>query len=168
MKKESLNTNKETGFKTPEDYFKSFETLLSERIEFEETMRDIDRPGFTIPKDYFNSIEDSVMKKLSKTEDKTPVIKVTFKRSLYYISGIAASLLLLIAIFINKEETLEISVDMVETHFETQGLDSYELAELLVDAELLDDNFTIANSAYNETNLETYLLENADFEVFIE
>lgn len=168
MKKENLNNIKETGFKTPENYFESFEANLKERIATDEKLAGIKDAGFTVPKDYFNSVDDAIMKELSNDADEKPVVKVNFKRSLYYISGIAASLLLLVAIFINKNNASEISIDMVEAHFETQDLDSYELAQLLVDAELLDDNFTITNNDYNETNLETYLLDNADLEAFIE
>ena len=168
MKKDNLHINKKTGFKTPEQYFESFETQLNELIKLEETVCDIQQTGYTVPKNYFNSVEDSIMNNLSQREDKTPVINVNFKRSLYYISGIAASLVLLFAIFIGNEESSEISIDMVETYFETQDINSYELAELLVDAELIDDNFTITDNTYDETNLETYLLDNADIDVFIE
>ena len=169
MKKDDLNINKTTGFKIPEDYFQSFETQFNEQLKLDEVLKDHNDSGYSVPKNYFNTVEDSIIKKLSQLEGDKPVVRINFKRSLYYISGIAASLLLLFAIFINKEETSEISIDMVEAHFETLDIDSYELAELLVDTQLLDDDFTITNSTYNETNLETYLLDNADdLEAFLE
>ena len=61
-----------------------------------------------------------------------------------------------------------LSAEIVEAYFQDSDLDSYQLAQLLSDADLLEDDFTIAQTTYNEDNLETYLLENADLESFLE
>ncbi|MCC1483553.1 hypothetical protein [Winogradskyella immobilis] len=168
MKKEDLNNIKKPGFKIPEGYFRTFEEQLNERIKLEDAVFNTKQTGFSVPENYFNSVEDNIISHLPKTKNNVSVISINSRRSLYYISGIAASLLLLFAIFTNKEEPLELSVDMVESYFESQDINSYELAELLVDIELIDDDFTITKNTYDEVNLETYLLDNADLDAFLE
>ncbi len=165
MKKEKLHNINSNGFKTPDNYFQSFEDKLFERLNDKETFESINDTGYKTPNGYFDSVDDKI---LSKLENK-PVIKLNTKRTLYYVTGIAASLILLLAIFINKEnETEEISSEMVETYFENSDLDSYELAELLVDADIIEEDFTVIETEYTEENLESYLLENTDIETILQ
>lgn len=167
MKKNKLHNIKKIGFKTPENYFESFEDKLFERICESESIGGIQSTGFKVPKGYFNSVEDTVMHKLNEGE--TRVVKLSSRKKLYYIAGIAASLVLLIAIFIGKGgSTEEISVEMVETYFENSDLDSYELAQLLADADILEEDFILIETEYNEENLESYLLENTDIESILQ
>ncbi|MTE27470.1 MULTISPECIES: hypothetical protein [Winogradskyella] len=167
MKKNKLHNVKKTGFKTPDHYFESFEDKLFERMSESQSISDVQSTGFKVPKDYFDSVEDNVMRKLN--EDETRVVKLSSRKRLYYIAGIAASLVLLFAIFIGKGgSTEELSVEMVETYLESQDLDSYELAQLLSDAEILEEDFTITQTNYNEENLESYLLDNVDIEAMLE
>lgn len=167
MNKDKLHKVKKTGFKTPDNYFESFEDKLLERMSKSKPISDIQSPGFKVPKDYFDSVEDSVMGNLN--EDKTRVVKLTSRKKWYYVAGIAASLVLFFAIFIGKGgSTDELSVEMVEAYLENRDLDSYELAQLLSDVDLLEDDFIITTTPYEEENLESYLLENIDVENFIE
>ena len=165
MKKEKLHNIKSNGFKTPENYFDSIEDKFFERLKFEENIEGVNDSGFTAPEDYFDTLEDKI---LSKLEDK-PVVKLNSRKTLFYIAGIAASLLLLFAIFLNNNDTTqELSAEMVETYFENSDLDSYELAELLVNANILEEDFTIVETEYKEENLESYLLENTDIETILQ
>ena len=165
MKKEKLHNIKSNGFKTPENYFDSIEDKFFERLKFEENIEGVNDSGFTAPEDYFDTLEDKI---LSKLEDK-PVVKLNSRKNFYYIAGIAASLLLLFAIFLNNNDTTqELSAEMVETYFENSDLDSYELAELLVNADILEEDFTIVETEYKEENLESYLLENTDIETILQ
>lgn len=165
MKKEKLHNIKSNGFKTPENYFDSIEDKFFERLKFEENIEGVNDSGFTAPEGYFDTLEDKI---LSKLEDK-PVVKLNSRKTLYYIAGIAASLLLLFAIFLNNNDTTqELSAEMVETYFENSDLDSYELAELLVNADILEEDFTIVETEYKEENLESYLLENTDIETILQ
>lgn len=165
MKNNKLHNIKNTGFKTPDDYFNSFEDKLMQQLRASEGLEDVNTPGFTVPKTYFDTVENDILNKLNNKS--TPVIQLTSRRPLYYIAGIAASLLLLLAIFINKTNE-EVTTEMVESYFENSDLDSYELAELLVETNILEDDFTITESQYNEAFLETYLLDNADLESILE
>ena len=165
MKKEKLHNIKSNGYKTPENYFDAFVDKLFERLNIKESIEGVNDSGFTTPKDYFESLDDKI---LSKLEDK-PVVRLNTRKTLYYVAGIAASLLLLFAIFINNGgETQVLSAEMVETYFENSDLDSYELAELLVEADILEEDFTIVETEYKEENLESYLLENTDIETILQ
>ncbi len=167
MKKDKLHNIKTTGYKTPDNYFESFENRFFERLSEEKSVGDIKDSGYTVPKNYFDSVEGNVLNKIHTNE--TPVVKLKSRQSYYYIAGIAASLVLLIAIFFNNDTPEEsLSIEMVETYIENRDLDSYELAQLLSDADLLEDDFTIANTPYQEENLENYLLDNADIETYLE
>ncbi len=167
MKKDKLHNNKSSGFKTPNQYFESFEDKLFERLNQKESIKGIESTGYKVPKDFFDSIEDNIFDKL-KTENK-PVISLQSRKTFYYITGIAASLLLLFAIFINTEKSEEsLSIEMVETYLENRDLNSYEIAQLLYDTDLLEDDFTIINTPYEEDNLESYLLDNSDIETILE
>ena len=167
MKKDKLHNIKSTGFKTPEHYFESFDDKLLERLSENESISGVVSPGYTVPNDYFKSVDDAILSKI-KTVDK-PVIKLTSRSTFYYVAGIAASLLLLLAIFINNDQTEEtFTLEMVEAYFEDRDLGSYELAQLLSEADLLEEDFTIIDTPYDEDNLELYLLENSDVEMIIE
>ena len=167
MKKSSLHNITKTGYEVPKDYFESFNDTLFEKLEGTSKIEGIEDTGFKVPDDYFDFVEASVTNKLKK-EEHVPVIKIKSRRSLYYLSGIAASILLLVAIFINRPTTEELSIEMVETYFEDRDLDTYELAELLSGANLLEEDFTITETQYSEDHLETYLLEHTDIESILE
>lgn len=165
MKKEKLHNINSNGFKTPDNYFQSFEDKFFERLNEKETIEGINDSGFTIPEDYFESLDGKI---LNKIKDK-PVRKLNTRKVFYYVSGIAASLLLMVSIFMNSDgKTQELSAEMVETYFKNSDLDSYELAELLVDADILEEDFTLIETEYKEENLESYLLENTDIETILQ
>lgn len=165
MKKEKLHNIKSSGFKTPKNYFNAYNDKLFERLNIKENIEGVTDSGFTTPKDYFETLDDKI---LSNLEDK-PVVRLNTRKTLYYVAGIAASLILLFAIFINNgNKTQELSAEMVETYFENSDLDSYELAELLVEADILEEDFTIVETEYKEENLESYLLENTDIETILQ
>ncbi|MFK7783051.1 hypothetical protein [Psychroserpens sp.] len=163
MKHKKIEYIKSAGFKTPDNYFDSFDTKLKERLAEKESALEKETSGFKVPDNYFESFDDKVLKQI---KDDKPVIKL--RQSFYYIAGIAASLILLFSIFISNESADDISVEMVEAYFEDSDLDSYELAELLTEAEILEDDFIISETNYNEDNLEDYLLENTDIEELLQ
>lgn len=137
-----------------------------QRLNEEKSIEWISSPGFTVPKDYFTSVEAKILDTVN-SESETKVVRLFSKKQLYFVSGIAASLLLMLAVF-NGSATDELSVEMVEDYFAESSLDSYELAELLSDANILEDDFTITEINNTEKILEDYLLENADIEAIIE
>lgn len=166
MKENKLHNDLHSGFKTPDNYFESFDQKVFNKLQSDDNLSKIDGHGFRIPDNYLNEIDSSI---LSNVTSEPSVITLKPRQSFYYLTGIAASLLLLFAIFINNNNSdEEISAEMVETYFQNSDLDSYELAQLLSDAEMLEEDFIITETNYSEENLESYLLENADLEQFIE
>ncbi|GAB4157291.1 MAG: hypothetical protein Tsb0033_08960 [Winogradskyella sp.] len=165
MKKDKLHNIKSNGFKIPDNYFESFEDSFFKSLNDNKVIDGINDAGFKVPEGYFDTIDEKVINNL---EDK-PVVRLNARKTLYYVAGIAASLLLLFAIFINDgDKTQELSAEMVETYFENSDLDSYELAELLVNADILEEDFTLVETEYKEENLESYLLENTDIETILQ
>lgn len=165
MENKKLHSIKSTGFKTPNQYFESFDAKLKHRLAEKELINDIDTSGFEVPEHYFDSVDDKIIRKL---KNDNAVITLKSRQSFYYFAGIAASLLLLFAIYINYESTDDISAEMVKTYFQDSELDSYELAQLLSDAELLEEDFIITETEYSEDNLEDYLLDNTDIEQLLQ
>ena len=167
MDNKKLNKTIPSGFKAPKGYFDSFEDKFMEQLK-NESIFEVSEPGFKVPENYLDSIEDSVIERLNQKEE-TPVISIFRSKKLYFISGIAASLLLLFAVFINITDTTEeLSPEMVENYFIDSDLGTYELAELLTDVEMLEEDFSIAEIDYNQENLEEYLVDNADLESILE
>lgn len=165
MKHKKIQHIKSAGFKTPDNYFESFDAKLKTRLSETEPLNTIETSGFKVPENYFDNLDNKI---LSKLEEDKPVFTLKSRQTFYYVAGIAASLILLFAIFINNDNTESISVEMVETYFQDSDLDSYELAELLSEAELLEDDFIITETNYNEENLENYLLEYSDIEELLQ
>jgi hypothetical protein len=110
MKKNKLHNIKSTGFKTPDNYFESFEARLQERLIKKEIIEGIESTGYSVPKGYFETFENNLVDKLK--HDKS-VIALKPRRKLYYIAGIAASFILLFSLFYNTEDGL--SIDTIDT-----------------------------------------------------
>lgn len=133
---------KENPFKTPEDYFDSFEGKLMDKLNSESSIIPTTE-GFKVPEGYFNTIETSIQNKLNK---ETKVIKLPSYRK-YYIAAasIAAIAVLMLGSFWNKTEEVsftDLASSDIEAYFETNtyGLSSYEMAEFipLEDVEISD------------------------------
>ena len=162
MTKKLNNINK-TGFKAPDDYFDNLENQILNNIKKEETLKGFDNPGFDIPDGYLNTIEDAVFNKLSDTSN-TKVVSLFSRRNLIYLSGVAAAAVLFFSLFLKTTETNidTIDIDLVENYIINEGIDSYEIATLLLDEDLSEDLF-IQNTILDES-LESYILENTSIE----
>ncbi len=156
--------NTSHGFKTPDQYFERFDERLVNALSKAPLDKDIPS-GFETPKGYFDTIDDTI---IDQTKSKSKIIPFRPNPKLYYIVGVAASLILLLAIFINTEKTSEISAEMVEIYFQESDLNSYELAELLSEADMLEEDFLIIETDYSEDSLESYLLDNSDIEQLLQ
>lgn len=167
MKDDKLHNITSTGFKIPKAYFESFDDQLFAHLDKNDSIEGVKTAGYAVPKDYFSSIEDNILAQL-RSEDKS-VISLKSRKVIFYMAGIAASLVLLFAVFIRSgKPEYTISAEMVEAYLEDRDLNSYELAQLLSDSNLLEDDFTIIKTTYEEDNLESYLLEHSDIESIIE
>jgi len=162
----NLNNIKNTGFKTPNNYFDAVEDNIMDAIQQENNLNLSKKTGFKTPDNYFETIEDAVINKLNK-KDNSKVIKLFNKRNLIYASSIAAAILLLFNLSIfNREVTFDsLDTQTVENYIISEGIDSYELAALLTESEFLEVDF-LDETIADET-LESYLLDNLELEELI-
>ena len=162
MKNEKLHNIKSTGYKTPDDYFESFDEKIFSKLNIESPLDSIKETGFKVPDNYFESFTDAI---LDKKESK--VIQLFSKTNLIYISSIAAAILLLfnLSIFDNKPTFGNLDIETVESFIEDENISSYEIAALLTE-EQIEENIIIDYS-FSEDNIEEYLLDNADIEALM-
>ena len=147
MKKENLNTIKQSGFKIPNAYFDTIEDQIMSQISIKNSC---ENSGFKIPENYFETIEDKI---ISKTQQ-PKVIKLINKKTIITIASIAA----MVVLFFNLFNT-PITFDSLDTEtVETYIIDEIDLNDLnsLIDTEQLSQTDFIN---YNATSIDNYLDE---------
>lgn len=166
MKKKNIHNITDSGFKTPDGYFDTFENQFLERLDKKEMVNTSETSGFKVPKDYFESVETSILNQVeAKTE--TPVISLKQKRSFYYVAGIAASFVLLFSLFINNEDKININTidtDSIENYLYQEAYSNDDFASLFKSDEISETDFIDLNVS-DETINE--FLEHVDTEDFI-
>ncbi len=167
--KKDFNNIKNTGFKVPKDYFNTLEDTILNKIKTDSILKGIDNPGYEMPDGYLNSVEENIFNKVPKKAS-TKIISLFSKRNLIYISGVAAAIVILFGFFWNNTNASEMELDyeMVESYLIDQNISSYEIASLLTEEELSNIDSEIMNEAFNDEDMEDYLLENVNFEDIIE
>ena len=160
MKQNYLHNIKETGFKTPPKYFESLEDQIMSQIKLTE----VEESGFKMPINYLDSIEDRVINTITK-KDPTKVISLFSKQYIIYISGIAATILLLLNLSIFDKNVWDLEAETVENYMINEAISSYEIASLLEEEDLIEENFI--NHNFSDENIENYVLDNIDIEELI-
>ncbi|MCF7568573.1 hypothetical protein L3X37_09370 [Sabulilitoribacter arenilitoris] len=163
MKDKKLHNIKSTGFEVPKGYFDAFEENLLNKISKEENTLNVNSNGFKTPEGYFDSLEERIIQNLSE-EKETKVIPLINRKTIIYISSIAAAVLLLfnLSIFESSFTVGDLETETVENYVIDENISSYEIASLLTEDELNEDNLVDYN--FEEENIEEYLLNNADIE----
>ena len=130
----SNNKHIKTGFKTPDNYFDSFEEKLLNKLSIETEVLIDNKTGYKIPKDYFDAFEKELLSKVEKPEPK--VIPLFNTRKLYYVASVAAILIFSLFI-INPTYSDPITFDdleyaSIEEYINTENIDisAVELADL--------------------------------------
>jgi len=161
MSKNKLHNIKNSGFKTPNDYFDNLEDSIMNQINLSEKIEDT---GFKTPDNYFESLEDNLLDKVSH---KPKVISMFTKRNLIYASSIAAALVIMLSVYFNRNEITFDNLETVsiENYLYDEGFDTYEIASLLTEEELSTDNFV--DSQLSDELIENYLIENTTIEDLI-
>lgn len=185
MEKNNLHNIKGTGFKIPKDYFENLEDIilseakLSETIEtsglntpsdYFEGLEDVilskaklnekvSDSGFKVPENYFETIENTIIKTtIAKQEPK--VISLFNRKTLLYVSSIAAAVVLFFSLpIISGSDGDIISFADVDTEF----IDSYvldetqttDIAALFTETELENTSFIDYN--LSDETLDSYL-----------
>ena len=146
---------KNSPFKVPKDYFKSFDADFF--IE-QELKNKVEKTGFKTPDGYLNDFNVSIPK-ISKVNNSQ---KINNKYSIY-ISGIAAALVLLLMFSLPKKDNKEVSLESLESYLLVEGNQSDLLSNILTLDEL-DDLHTLNVSS---SEIENYLLHNASIETLL-
>lgn len=172
MKKSQLHNIKETGFKTPDSYFDTFDQRLLDKMAVQKDMASMSDPGYKVPDNYFENFDAKLQARLKNEADQKDHIKVIpmrrFWRNTGIISGVAAALILMFAIILKSDDPL--SINQVETasleeYLNDENLNIYDIAALLDEEDLVLDNFV--STPYTEESLENYLLNNTSIEDLI-
>ncbi|WOD44301.1 hypothetical protein [Hwangdonia lutea] len=164
MKNKNLHNMKSSGFKTPDNYFESFDDKLLAKLKAQNKLDDIKTTGFKVPNDYFETIDDAILSTVQNQKD-TKVVSLFSWRKMAYASAVAASIILMFNLFFNTPEKLtfdSLEIASIENYLAEEGFTTYELATLLTDEELNSEAFT--NTQITEDSLEDYLLNNANIE----
>jgi hypothetical protein len=154
MKEDRLHNIKSSGYKAPNDYFKSFDAKLIERLDEEESIEGIETSGYTIPQEYFDSVEAIVLSKLNV--EKKPVIKLRTKTLIYYVAGIAASFAVLLSLFFNSKDAISIdaiNTMAIESYLYQEDYTNADLASLFNTDDISETNFidlTISDEMLNQ------------------
>lgn len=160
MNKKNLHNIKKPGFNVPKDYFNNLEDVILSEAKLKETLSS---SGFKTPKDYFETLEAVVMEKVTK-EESSKVISLFSKKNLVYASSIAAAILLLfnLSIFQTDSGWSNLDTETVENYMINEDISFYEIAALLSDEDLKEENFIDYN--FDKENIENYLLNNLEVE----
>lgn len=162
MKNDKLHNINSSGFKTPDNYFESFENKILNEISDKVITKHVESAGFSVPKDYFETIDNAVLNKINSEEK--PVIKLRNKTTLYYVAGIAASFILLFGLVFNTNKTVTmdaLDTASIENYLFQQEYSNDELATLFLNSEISETDFidvTISDETLNQ------YLENVDTE----
>jgi len=147
--------NKNSPFKVPKDYFKSFDADFF--IE-QELKNKVQKTGFKTPEGYLNNFNVSI----PKTSKVTNSRKLNKKYS-FYLSGIAAVLILLFMFSMPKKDNEKISLENLENYLLNEVDQSELLSNILTMDELND--LSMFNFSYSE--IESFILQNASVETLL-
>jgi len=153
------NTNKDP-FKTPQNYFDSFDEKLMDKLHNEVSMIP-KSDGFSVPDNYFNTLQDKLNDKL---KDKGKVVPLrSYKRYYAVAAAVAALFIFVIGQQFNSTEELsfmDLANSEIEAYFDSNDLDmsTYELVEVLPVGQLEIND--ILDTHINDDNIEDYLQEN--------
>lgn len=162
----NLKHIKSTGFKTPKKYFDNLEDKIMQSLALDETLKSSKNTGFSAPEYYFGTLEDRILNSISQKNNKTKVIKLPSKQHIIYALSVAATIIILLAIFIPNQPSFEnLNNESVENYMYEEALNNEDLAALFSLEEL--NNLTITDQIYTDESLQNYILENASIEDLI-
>ena len=161
MKKTRIEDIKETGFRTPENYFEDFESSLLGELKLKEK---VNSTGFNVPEGYFESIEESILSTV-KEKNQAKVIKLISWKKIALATTIAASLILMFNVIYNKKESItldSIETASIENYILNEDIETTEMASLFSNIDLSD--FSTIDVNFNSESLEDYVYDNLEIE----
>lgn len=121
--------------------------------------------GFKTPDDYFEKFEARILDKIPVQE---PKVVSLFQRKQFWISGIAAVLVLAIAVpsYLNSVNTITLDNSNIETYLSYQSnITNFDLIENLDGNDIIElENSLLVNS---KEDIETYLLNTQNLDYYL-
>ena len=147
--------HKNSAFKIPKDYFETFDVAFFNELELKNQVK---QTGYKTPEDYFIEFDAPIPKTLKANNSR----KLNKKYS-FYISGIAAALVLLFMFSLPSKEAQEISLESIENYLINEEYQSDVLENLLLFEDL--NEISILELSYSE--VENYIFQNASIETLL-
>lgn len=163
MKKIEIHNIKESGFKTPKDYFSNLEDTMMSQIHLNEK---ISKSVFKTPENYFESLEERIIDQVANKQE-TKVISLVSKRNIIAITSIAATIVLLFNLNILDKNLSFGTIDneALENYVSNQEFESFDMeAEIIED---IDISSFILEESISDASLENYIYTTSDLEDFI-
>ena len=163
MKQNILHTNNKSGFILPKNYLEEFEDVVIAQSK----LNDIKEYNFKLPEGYLENLDANIISKVKPKTKSSKLIKITFSKQIVYISSTAAAILLMfnLSIFESKETFESLDIQTVENYIYSENISTYEIASLLTEDDLKEENFIDYNLS-NE-NIENYILDHIDIQTII-
>lgn len=166
MKKKGLSKTKGSGFEVPKDYFEEFEARMMAKIDSSSKHHvPSESSPFKVPEGYFEEFDDRLLQQLEQEPRENKVIPLNAPRRWYYVSAVAAVLIVLItSTFVKVSDNVnveELDLLAVENYLlETLEYDNPE--ETLM---MEENDFSWASNGNYQVNQEAlyeYLTENIE------
>lgn len=172
MKENKLPYNHTNPFKVPEDYFRTLEDRVMNKVASLETadkdlslLEDKVDAGFKVPENYFAGFEERLMSKIDTKPRYPKVVSLLNRESFYYVAGTAAVFVALITtLFTNPAQPVgfeDLDVVTIEGYLH----ETLELSNTDVTRYFNEDEFSFAPSGHADVDQEAvieYLRENVE------
>ena len=153
MSLESIYKN--SPFKVPKDYFEMFDAAFFNELELKTK---VNKTGFKSPDGYLNEFKVSI----PKTSKVTNLRKLNKKYS-FYLSGIAAAMVLMFMFSWQSENTQEISIEVLENYLINEGDQIEALSNILT----LEDLNELSTTEVSYSEIENYILQTTSVETLL-
>lgn len=166
MKTKKLHHIKSSGFKIPDGYLESVDDSVFNKLKNNSPLENHQNSGFKVPDQYFETFDDRIVKVVSSEKEVKVIPLMSWKKAIY-ITGIAASIVLMLSLF-NKNsnqptfDSLEMA--LIEDYISEEGLTREDMASMLNDDLTLDK---FMDSHLIDANLEDYILNNSSVEDYL-
>lgn len=161
MKNLNKHNISDTGFKTPDGYFNSFEEKLLLELKLKEK---VNTPGFNVPENYFADFKVSTSID-NKPKSEPKVISLFRNQKWLIAASIAAIFIVLVSMPTGQNNSLgfaSLDSDSIESYLLTNDFDSAELNNLITNPS--DFETSILEETLNDVPLEDYLYNNMELE----
>ena len=164
MKKNTLHTIKNTGFKVPENYFDTLENEIMCDLKLKSLAT---KSGFKTPETYFDTLESTIFKTIN-TQKEVKVINLFTWQKVAFATGIAASFILMFNLFFNTNKTVTIDtieIASIENYILNETMGINEFASLFTIEDLKD--VRLINDGFSSQTIENYVYDNIEIEDII-